>query len=109
MKDWAFCLAFVCMGLELSVGEFKKMGWSPVIVYLIVTVFNTLLALVVVLADLRLAVPGHPGNHLVPRLGTAAVAQHHMEPVPSWCSVPSQFGPTSRHAAYNTWLYCLHA
>lgn len=47
MKDWAFCLAFVCMGLELSVGEFKKMGWSPVIVYLIVTVFNTLLALVI--------------------------------------------------------------
>ncbi|RPI81420.1 MAG: putative sulfate exporter family transporter [Chloroflexi bacterium] len=45
MKDWAFCLAFVCMGLELSVGAFKKMGWSPVIVYLIVTVFNTLLAL----------------------------------------------------------------
>lgn len=47
MKDWAFCLAFVCMGLELSVGEFKKMGWSPVIVYLIVTVFNTILALIV--------------------------------------------------------------
>ncbi len=47
MKDWAFCLAFVSMGLELSVGEFKKMGWSPVIVYLIVTLFNTLLALVV--------------------------------------------------------------
>lgn len=47
LKDWAFCLAFVCMGLELSVSEFKKMGWSPVIVYLIVTVFNTLLALVV--------------------------------------------------------------
>jgi uncharacterized membrane protein YadS len=45
MKDWAFCLAFVCMGLELSVGQFRKMGWSPVIVYLIVTVFNTLLAL----------------------------------------------------------------
>jgi uncharacterized membrane protein YadS len=45
MKDWCFCLAFVCMGLELSVGAFKKMGWSPVIVYLIVTVFNTLLAL----------------------------------------------------------------
>ncbi len=47
MKDWAFALAFVCMGLELSVGEFKKMGWSPVIVYLIVTLFNTLLALAV--------------------------------------------------------------
>lgn len=47
MKDWAFCLAFVSMGLELSVSEFKKMGWSPVIVFLIVTVFNTLLALLV--------------------------------------------------------------
>ncbi len=47
MKDWAFCLAFVCMGLELEVAGFKKMGWAPVIVYLIVTVFNTLLALVV--------------------------------------------------------------
>ena len=45
MKDWAFCLAFVCMGLELEVAGIKKMGWSPVIVYLIVTVFNTLLAL----------------------------------------------------------------
>jgi uncharacterized membrane protein YadS len=47
MKDWFFALAFVCMGLELSVGEFRKMGWSPVIVYLVVTVFNTLLALAV--------------------------------------------------------------
>ena len=47
MKDWAFMLAFVCMGLELSVGEFRKMGWSPVIVYLIVTVFNTILALII--------------------------------------------------------------
>jgi uncharacterized membrane protein YadS len=45
IKAWFFCAAFVCMGLELSVAEFKKMGWSPVIVYLIVTVFNTLLAL----------------------------------------------------------------
>lgn len=46
-KDWAFCLAFVCMGLELEIAGFKKMGWSPVIVYLIVTVFNTILALAV--------------------------------------------------------------
>lgn len=45
MKDWAFCFAFVCMGLELSVSGMKKMGWAPVIVYLIVTVFNTVLAL----------------------------------------------------------------
>jgi uncharacterized membrane protein YadS len=44
-REWAFCLAFVCMGLELSAGAFKKMGWSPVIVYLVVTVFNTILAL----------------------------------------------------------------
>lgn len=47
MKDWAFCLAFVSMGLEISVKEFRKMGWSPVIVFLIVTVFNTVLALIV--------------------------------------------------------------
>jgi uncharacterized membrane protein YadS len=45
LKDWAFCLAFVCMGLELSVSGMKKMGWAPIIVYLIVTVFNTVLAL----------------------------------------------------------------
>lgn len=45
MKDWAFCLAFVCMGLEVSLADFKKMGWSPVVVFLLVTVFNTLLAL----------------------------------------------------------------
>ena len=47
VKDWAFCLAFVCMGLELSIGSLRKMGWSPIIVYLIVTVFNTVLALIV--------------------------------------------------------------
>lgn len=47
IKDWMFCLAFVSMGLDLSVKDIKQMGWSPVIVYLIVTVFNTLLALAV--------------------------------------------------------------
>lgn len=45
LKNWAFTLAFVCMGLELTVSELKRMGWSPVIVFLTVTVFNTLLAL----------------------------------------------------------------
>lgn len=45
LKNWAFTLAFVCMGLELSITEFKRMGWKPVAVFLIVTVFNTLLAL----------------------------------------------------------------
>jgi len=41
---WAFSLAFVCIGLELSASKFKKMGWRPLLVYLITTVFNTLLA-----------------------------------------------------------------
>lgn len=45
LKNWAFVLAFVCMGMELSVSEFKKMGWKPVVVFLSATVFNTLLAL----------------------------------------------------------------
>jgi uncharacterized membrane protein YadS len=45
LKNWAFTLAFVCMGLELSIADFKQMGWKPVIAFLTVTVFNTLLAL----------------------------------------------------------------
>lgn len=45
LKNWAFTFAFVGMGLELSVSEFRRMGWKPVSVFLIVTLFNTLLAL----------------------------------------------------------------
>lgn len=45
VKNWAFMAAFVCMGLEFSIYEFKKMGWEPVIVFLMATLFNTLLAL----------------------------------------------------------------
>ncbi len=45
LKNWAFTLAFVCMGLEFSVGEVRQMGWKPVGVFLIATVFNTVLAL----------------------------------------------------------------
>ena len=45
IKNWSFTLAFVCMGLEFSISEFTKMGWRPVIVFLLVTLFNTLLAL----------------------------------------------------------------
>lgn len=45
LKNWAFTMAFVGMGLELSISEFRKMGWKPVAVFLIVTIFNTLLAL----------------------------------------------------------------
>jgi len=48
MKDWskwAFAMAFFSIGLELSFKDLGKMGWSPVIVFLTATVFNTLLAL----------------------------------------------------------------
>lgn len=45
LRKWAFTLAFVCIGLELSLREFKMMGWRPTLVYLIATIFNTLLAL----------------------------------------------------------------
>jgi uncharacterized integral membrane protein (TIGR00698 family) len=45
LKNWSFTLAFVCMGLEISVSELKRMGWSPVLVFLITMVLNTLLAL----------------------------------------------------------------
>jgi uncharacterized integral membrane protein (TIGR00698 family) len=47
LSTWAFTLAFVCIGLELSLGEFKLMGWRPIVVYLTATLFNTLLALAV--------------------------------------------------------------
>lgn len=47
MKDWAFCLAFVSMGLELSYTNFRTMGWKPMWVYFIATLFNTVLAWVV--------------------------------------------------------------
>jgi uncharacterized integral membrane protein (TIGR00698 family) len=45
LKNWAFTLAFVCMGLQFAFGEIKSMGWKPVAVFLIATLFNTLLAL----------------------------------------------------------------
>ena len=47
LQSWALSLAFVCIGLEVSVGRFKEMGSRPVIVYLCATVFNTTLALLV--------------------------------------------------------------
>lgn len=45
LKNWAFTLAFVSMGLDFSIHAFRQMGWKPVAVFLIVTVFNTALAL----------------------------------------------------------------
>jgi uncharacterized membrane protein YadS len=45
LKNWAFTLAFVSMGLEFAFGEVKRMGWKPLVVFLIATLFNTVLAL----------------------------------------------------------------
>ncbi|HLU10543.1 MAG TPA: putative sulfate exporter family transporter, partial [Oceanobacillus sp.] len=45
--QWAFAIAFVCIGLDFSVAEIRTAGIKPIIVYLTATVFNTVLALVV--------------------------------------------------------------
>lgn len=45
LTQWAFALAFVCIGLDFSVASLREAGWKPVMVYLSATVFNTLLAL----------------------------------------------------------------
>jgi uncharacterized integral membrane protein (TIGR00698 family) len=45
MRNWFLACAFVCIGLELAVGEFAKVGWKPVAVYFLATMANTLLAL----------------------------------------------------------------
>jgi uncharacterized integral membrane protein (TIGR00698 family) len=45
-SQWAFALAFVCIGIDFSLGELRQAGWKPVLVYLGATVFNTVLALV---------------------------------------------------------------
>lgn len=47
LQQWAFNLAFVCIGLELSFVELKQLGRKPTTVFLIATAFNTILALVV--------------------------------------------------------------
>ena len=44
-NKWAFALAFFCIGLELSFNDLTRLGWSPVIVFLTATVFNTILVL----------------------------------------------------------------
>jgi uncharacterized integral membrane protein (TIGR00698 family) len=44
-SKWAFALAFFCIGLELSLNDLNRLGWSPVIVFLVATTFNTILAL----------------------------------------------------------------
>lgn len=47
LQQWAFTLAFICIGLELSFSDLKGLGGKPTAVFLIATIFNTLLALVI--------------------------------------------------------------
>jgi len=47
IKNWLFAMAFVCIGLELDFSSLKQVGGAPLWCYLIVTVFNTVLALIV--------------------------------------------------------------
>lgn len=46
LRNWFLTAAFIGIGLELAFGEFKNAGWKPVLVYLLATLVNTLLALV---------------------------------------------------------------
>jgi uncharacterized integral membrane protein (TIGR00698 family) len=45
LRNWFLTVAFVCIGLELAIGEFTRVGWKPVFVYFLATVANTVLAL----------------------------------------------------------------
>ena len=47
IKNWLFAMAFVSIGLELDFGSIKQVGGAPLWCYIIVTVFNTVLALIV--------------------------------------------------------------
>jgi uncharacterized integral membrane protein (TIGR00698 family) len=45
LKNWAFALAFVSLGIDFAFGELNNMGWKPVAVFILATIFNTILAL----------------------------------------------------------------
>lgn len=45
LKNWFFTFAFVGMGMDFSLKELNAMGTRPIIAFLIITLFNTLLAL----------------------------------------------------------------
>ncbi len=45
LKNWFFTFAFVGMGMDFSLKELNAMGIRPILAFLIITVFNTLLAL----------------------------------------------------------------
>jgi len=45
LRNWFLTLAFVSIGLEFAFGELRRLGARPVVLYLIATIFNTILAL----------------------------------------------------------------
>ncbi|MER3424668.1 MAG: putative sulfate exporter family transporter, partial [Nitrospiraceae bacterium] len=45
LRNWFLTAAFVCIGLELALGELGRAGWKPVMVYFVATIANTMLAL----------------------------------------------------------------
>jgi len=45
LRNWFLTMAFVSIGLEVSPKGFLKLGWRPVAVYAVATVFNMMLAL----------------------------------------------------------------
>jgi uncharacterized membrane protein YadS len=45
LKNWFFTFAFVGMGMDFSLKELNAMGIRPIIAFIIITIFNTLLAL----------------------------------------------------------------
>ena len=47
MQNWAFALAFVFMGMDISLRELRQVGIRPIVAFLLATCFNTLLALLV--------------------------------------------------------------
>ncbi len=47
LRNWAFALAFASIGLDISLGDIRKVGGAPLAVYVIATIFNTVLALIV--------------------------------------------------------------
>ncbi len=49
LKNWAFCMAFVGIGIDLDPSQLRTAGNKPTQCYLITTMFNTCLALVAAL------------------------------------------------------------
>lgn len=46
LRNWFFCLAFVCIGLSFNFKEMKNVGGKPLAVFAMATIFNTATALI---------------------------------------------------------------